>query len=82
MDIFLDILDTFVLDRCYAYLSPDPASQYANLTSPDLNRHVKVYYPLEPSKWAEASLWKREDLSRQALSLYLITWFETIHIHI
>ncbi|CAG8209185.1 unnamed protein product [Penicillium olsonii] len=74
MDIFLDILDTFVLDRCYAYLSPDPASQYTNLTSPDLNRHVKVYYPLEPSKWAEASLWKREDLSRQALSLYLITW--------
>jgi lathosterol oxidase len=76
MDVFLDVIDTVILDRCYAFLSPDPMAVYSNQTwsNPDLNRHVKVYYPLQPSKWAEASLWKRDDLSRQALSLYLITW--------
>lgn len=76
MDVFLDILDTLILDRCYAFLSPDPTAIYETDTSTaaHLNRHVKVYYPLQPSQWAEASLWKRDDLTRQALSLYLITW--------
>ncbi|KAJ5329237.1 Fatty acid hydroxylase [Penicillium brevicompactum] len=76
MDVFLDVLDTFVLDRCYAFLSPDPTAIHGNMSLPSahINRHVQVYYPLQPSKWAEASLWKRDDLSRQALSLYLITW--------
>ncbi|CAG8165805.1 unnamed protein product [Penicillium salamii] len=84
MDIFLDVLDTFILDRCYAFLSPDPAAilKDGSLTAPDLNRHVKVYYPLQPSNWAEASLWKRENLSRQALSLYLITWYVPSNITI
>ncbi|KAJ5519026.1 Fatty acid hydroxylase [Penicillium expansum] len=76
MDIFLDILDTLVLNRCYALLSPDPTATFNNNTLPavDLNRHVRVYYPMQPSKWAEASLWKRDDIARQALSLYVITW--------
>ncbi|KAJ5294639.1 hypothetical protein PENANT_c006G11057 [Penicillium antarcticum] len=76
MDVFLDILDTLILDRCYAFLSPDlnAGLGYSNATSSQLNRHVKVYYPMEPSRWAEASLWKRDSLARQALSLYVITW--------
>ncbi|KAJ5282234.1 hypothetical protein N7497_012047 [Penicillium chrysogenum] len=76
MDIFLDILDTLVLDRCYAFLSPDPAAILNGdlPTNANLNRHVGIYYPMQPSKWAEASLWKRDDIARQALSLYLITW--------
>ncbi|CAI7660751.1 uncharacterized protein N7487_000730 [Penicillium crustosum] len=76
MDIFLDVLDTLILDRCYALLSPDPAATFNNdtLSTANLNRHVRVYYPMQPSKWAEASLWKRDDIARQALSLYLITW--------
>ncbi|KAJ5836513.1 Fatty acid hydroxylase [Penicillium robsamsonii] len=76
MDIFLDILDTLVLDWCYALVSPDPAtiSNNDSLATANLNRHVRLYYPMQPSKWAEASLWKRDDIARQALSLYLITW--------
>jgi lathosterol oxidase len=76
MDVFLDILDTLILDRCYAFLSPDlnASLESGNSTNSQLNRHVKIYYPMQPSKWAEASLWKRDDLARQALSLYLITW--------
>lgn len=76
MDIFLDILDTLVLDQCYAFLSPDPAAILNGdlPTNANLNRHVGIYYPMQPSKWAEASLWKRDDIARQALSLYLITW--------
>ncbi|KAI2700482.1 hypothetical protein CBS147332_8093 [Penicillium roqueforti] len=76
MDIFLDVLDTLVLDRCYAVLSPDPTAIFNNDTqaTAHLNQHVGVYYPMQPSKWAEASLWKRDDIARQALSLYVIIW--------
>jgi lathosterol oxidase len=76
MDVLLDILDTLILDRCYAFLSPDlnASLESHNSTDSQLNRHVKIYYPMQPSEWAEASLWKRDDLARQALSLYLITW--------
>ncbi|CDM35954.1 hypothetical protein DTO006G1_5260 [Penicillium roqueforti] len=76
MDIFLDVLDTLVLDRCYAVLSPDPTAISNNDTqaTAHLNQHVGVYYPMQPSKWAEASLWKRDDIARQALSLYVIIW--------
>lgn len=76
MDIFLDVLDTLILDRFYASLSPDPAATFNNdtLSTANLNRHIRLYYPMQPSKWAEASLWKRDDIARQALSLYMITW--------
>jgi len=78
MDVFLDVLDTFVFDRFYASIAPDYLFDANNSTlfaqDPNLNRHVKVYYPLEPSKWAESSIWKRDDLLRQAFSLFLIAW--------
>lgn len=78
MDVFLDVLDTLVFDRFYASIAPDYLFDANNSTlfaqDPNLNRHVKVYYPLEPSKWAESSIWKRDDLLRQAFSLFLIAW--------
>ena len=77
MDVLLDVFDTFVLDRCYASIFPDPTGGLGNTTNdfrPPLNQHVGVYYPLEPSQWAEASLWKRDHILRQTVSLFLITW--------
>ena len=74
MDVILDILDTFLLDRCYASLLPDP--NYSNATvfdiKPAVNQHVGVYYPLQASEWAYASLWKRDNLLRQFTSFFLI----------
>ncbi|KAJ5994759.1 hypothetical protein N7481_001736 [Penicillium waksmanii] len=78
MDVFLDVLDTFVFDRFYASIAPDHFTGANNSTlfaqESNLNRHVRVYYPLEPSQWAESSVWKRDDLARQSFSLFLIAW--------
>lgn len=78
MDVFLDVLDTFVFDRFYASIAPDHFTGANNSTlfaqDPNLNRHVRVYYPLEPSQWAESSVWKRDDIARQSFSLFLIAW--------
>ncbi|KAJ5239256.1 hypothetical protein N7468_003875 [Penicillium chermesinum] len=74
MDVVLDVLDTFVLDRFYASVLPDTTSRNATDIDfkPLLNRHVGIYYSLEPSPWAESSLWKRDDLLRQGTSFFLI----------
>ncbi|KAJ5115146.1 hypothetical protein NUU61_000905 [Penicillium alfredii] len=75
MDVFLDILDTFVFDRCYALILPNGKGPSIPTPGPDfLNQNVRAYFPLEPSKWAEASEWKRDHIARQAVSLFLITW--------
>ncbi|KAJ5183855.1 hypothetical protein N7492_001471 [Penicillium capsulatum] len=77
MDVLLDILDTFVFDRLYALVWPDAFATYDNSTvlgTSHLNQNVRLYYPLEPSPWAEASRFKRDDLVRQSLSLFLLIW--------
>ncbi|KAJ5083565.1 hypothetical protein N7456_012992 [Penicillium angulare] len=74
MDVILDILDTFVFDKCYASLLPDPT--FANTTafelSPPVNQHVSLYYPLQASQWAYASVWKRDNILRQFVSFFFI----------
>lgn len=77
MDVVLDVLDTFFLDRCYAFLLPDATAQLWDntTTNPLLNQHVNVYYTLPPSQWAEASRWKRDSLPRQTLTLFLLSWY-------
>lgn len=76
MDIVLDILDTFVFDRCYASLLPDPSFGNSTLDfKPPVNQHVGVYYPLQASDLAYASLWKRDDMIRQGVSFFLIALY-------
>lgn len=72
MDVILDLLDTFVLDRFYAWALPGAPGEGG--PGPLLNQHVNVYYPLQPSKWAEASRWKRDNMARQSLTLFLLSW--------
>lgn len=77
MDVLLDILDTFVFDRLYASVVPASLATYDNSTllgTSHLNQNIRAYYPLEPSPWAEASYFKRDDLIRQSLSLFLLIW--------
>ncbi|KAH8424410.1 sterol desaturase family protein [Aspergillus melleus] len=83
MDVFLDVLDTFVFDKFYASILP--ATNIDNGTLPTgalYNQHINLYYPLEPSQWVEASSWKRDDMARQAVSLFLITWFFGIAMYL
>ncbi|KAJ5140961.1 hypothetical protein N7448_004369 [Penicillium atrosanguineum] len=78
MDVILDVLDTFLLDRFYAWALPG-APALEGVADPLWNQHVNLYYPLQPSKWVEASQWKRDNMMRQALSLFILSWaFATI----
>ena len=36
------------------------------------------YLQLEPSEWAYMSAWPRDSIFRQAVSLFFITWYETL----
>lgn len=74
MDVLLDVLDTFVFDRLYAAILPDGKAVAGSINSDFMNQHVKVYFPLVPSSWAEASLLKRDNMARQTVSLFLMTW--------
>jgi lathosterol oxidase len=74
MDVLLDVLDTFVFDQLYAAILPDTNAGSKAINLSLLNQHVKVYFPLEPSSWAAASLLKRDNMARQTLSLFLMIW--------
>ncbi len=77
MDVFLDVLDTFVFDRLYAWILPAPngAGDVGSQPQKAYNQHISVYIPLEPSGYVEASIWKRDDIMRQAMSLFLVAWY-------
>ncbi|KUL83656.1 hypothetical protein ZTR_11045 [Talaromyces verruculosus] len=86
MDVFLDICDTFFFDRLYATILPRtdlPNNDTLYDTGIEAyNHHVQLYYPLPASQWATSSSWKRDDLSRQAVSLFLITWLFGVLIYL
>lgn len=79
MDVFLDVLDTFFFDRLYATVLPASESVAKDAgpgSQKTYNQHVGVYYPLQPSSYVDASAWKRDDIVRQAMSLFLIAWYK------
>ncbi|KAL4910646.1 hypothetical protein BDW74DRAFT_1065 [Aspergillus multicolor] len=76
MDVILDVLDTFLFDRVYASVLPASSSVGdAALGSQKLyNQHIGRYVPLPPSPYVDASMWKRDAIVRQSISLFLISW--------
>jgi len=88
MDIVLEVLDTYGLDRLYATLLPaSPATvatnalkdAAANATFSGVGSNYQYhpstgYFQLQPTEWAYMSAWPRDNIWRQTLSLYLITW--------
>lgn len=84
MDIVLEIMDTFVLDKVYATLlpSPNPIAAPANVTlnglSSAFESHVYGVDPpqfFKPSDLAYASLLCRSNPLRQSISFFVITTF-------
>ena len=91
MDIVLEIADTFIFDPLYATLLPAQTAAFtANATLSSIRQEPTSYalphatwqyepstkyFSLEPSKHAYMSSWARDDWRRQALTLYLITWY-------
>ena len=88
MDVVLDILDTFFFDRLYATLLPASSIHVAQNVvksaatttfssmreAPTPYSFASQYAQLEPSPYAYMSAWRRDNIYRQALSLYFITW--------
>jgi lathosterol oxidase len=87
MDIALELVDTYVLDKVYASLLP------AKIPSYNINNglHNSTIYDLKasspwqfepassmisftPGEAAYMSQWNRDNIYRQAVSLFFITW--------
>jgi lathosterol oxidase len=64
MDITLDLLDTLFLDRTYAWALPHPGVERSS--------SLNVNIPLAPNP-ASTSLWARDNIYRQSISILLIT---------
>jgi lathosterol oxidase len=75
MDVVLDILDTFVFDKLYAFLLPAKSFGLLDQDSLlDYNRHINQYVTLSPSQYAVESSWSRDNIFRQFLSLFTTIW--------
>lgn len=91
MDIVLEIFDTFIADRAFAAAFPStrPSSSLLQKGGDAINatasafggsqeyvyKPATAYFSIEPSKYAYMSSLPRDNLYRQAISLYLITWY-------
>lgn len=92
MDIVLEVFDTFAFDYIYAkalplksasqFISSLPASSFntthAALTGGNGYVHdpASIYLQVEPSEYAYLSAAARDNPYRQALTLFLITWYD------
>jgi lathosterol oxidase len=86
MDIALELCDTYIFDHIYAALLPASPAPYnlkngiGTLASWDATSSPWQYQPASsfisfpPGEAAYQSQWRRDNMIRQILSLYLITW--------
>lgn len=84
MDVVLEVCDTFLFDYMYQWVLPArPAPSgltsqtFANGTSMSTWQYKPAteYLYLTPSQAAYGSLWARDNIWRQGVSLFLILWF-------
>lgn len=91
MDVVLEVFDTFLFDRLYAAALPASAPSYAHngvkeatATFSSMREHptaiarTNQLFQLEPSQYAYMSQWPRDNVWRQGLSLYFITWYDPL----
>lgn len=87
MDVVLEVFDTFLLDRLYAAALPASTATYGKTVVKDATAtfssmrelptpmaRTNQLFQLEPSRYAYMSQWPRDNIWRQGISLYLITW--------
>jgi len=87
MDIVLEFCDTFALDRVYAALLPAHPAPYnlkdgatnsslfdAKASSPWQYQPSTTFFSFEPTEAAYMSAWTRDNIYRQLITLYFITW--------
>jgi hypothetical protein len=87
MDIALELLDTYALDWIYSAILPAQPAPYnlkdgiSNSTSADIQSASPWQYKpssniisFTPTEAAYTSQWTRDNVYRQTLSLFFITW--------
>jgi lathosterol oxidase len=72
MDVVLEVFDTLLLDYVYSVVLP--ASSH-NLPVEWRYTPATRYLTLTPGVAAFSSVWSRDNIFRQAVSLFFITWF-------
>lgn len=89
MDVVNEIWDTFLGDFAYAYLLPAPQTSYGFPDPTNSTEQVfsswqyqpsTKYLYIEPSKAAYMSSWNRDNIYRQSINLFLITWYDSLLI--
>ena len=87
MDIVLEVFDTFIGDHVYSALVPVKPAPYdvaydgsSNATIPQTFSSWQYepathFFTLEPSQAAYTSAWDRDNIFRQAITLFTITWY-------
>ncbi|KAI8953907.1 hypothetical protein F4801DRAFT_534851 [Xylaria longipes] len=79
MDVILEVWDTYLGDYVFAHAHParSAASDYFDVhnttTSSWQYKPASAYIEFEPSKYAFMSVWDRDNIFRQAISLWTIT---------
>jgi Delta7-sterol 5-desaturase len=82
MDVILEIWDTYLGDYVFAHAHPAQsiAFNYFNVhnttTSTWEYKPASSYIEFEPSRYAFMSAWDRDNIYRQAISLWTITVYE------
>jgi lathosterol oxidase len=83
MDVVLEMSDRFMFDYMYAWLLPAklhdfPEHASANASYKDFSswtyKPATAFVQFEPSEAAYMSVWNRDNIFRQSLSLFLILW--------
>lgn len=85
MDIVLEVTDTFFFDHIYAWALPARATPFdfpdhlsANATSQAFStwqyKPATSFFSFQPPQAAYMSAWARDNIYRQGVSLFLITW--------
>ncbi|KAI1634149.1 hypothetical protein F4809DRAFT_543817 [Biscogniauxia mediterranea] len=84
MDVVLEVADTLIGDYIYANLHPLPPApyNYPNSTSASTERVFSSwqykpachFFELEPSQYAYMSVWDRDNIYRQGITLFMVTW--------
>lgn len=84
MDIVLEVTDSFIGDYFFSWVLPARRApyDYPNVPTNGTDQTFSTwqykpsthFFTIEPSQAAYMSAWPRDNIFRQAISLFLITW--------
>lgn len=91
MDVVLEAFDTYLFDYIYAFAVPSPVAHLGKTAAsngtysaiPEMPSPAQTwqfepasqYLSFPPTEYAWMSSWMRDNIYRQATSLFLITWY-------